>query len=296
MPRVLRILNRLIIGGPSRNAVYLSKYMQPEFETLLVTGGKEDHEQDADDLAMEHGITPYCISEMKRVISFKEDWVAYKKIKRLIREFKPDIVHTHAAKAGALGRLAARQCNVPVIVHTFHGHVFHSYFGAAKTNFYIRAERYLAKFTDSMIAISAKQKEELTDTFRIAPAFKFHVVPLGLHLEPFMHDQPEKRKHFREEFGLDENTIAIGIIGRLVPVKNHALYIKSIHQVLLQTKSPLRLLSSGMAKAGKGLRIWRWNWALIFVRQEHGSLKSLLFLLHGAPILMLFVPGWILFV
>jgi len=234
MPRILRILNRLIIGGPSRNAVYLSRYLQPEFETLLVTGGKEDHEQDAEELATENGIIPYSIPEMKREISFKDDWISYKKIKKLIREFRPDIVHTHAAKSGALGRLAARHCGVPVIIHTFHGHVFHSYFGPAKTNFFIRAERYLAKFTDRMIAISEKQKTELASQFRIAPADKFHIIPLGLHLDPFTENQQEKRDRFRKEFQLKEDEIAVGIIGRLVPVKNHAMFINVMQRIFLQ--------------------------------------------------------------
>src|SRR5688572_1413672 len=126
MPRVLRILNRLVIGGPSKNAVYLTRYMQPDFETMLVIGGKEDHEQDADFLATHHGIEPVVIPEMRRPVSFGSDWIAYKKLKKLINNFRPDIIHTHAAKSGALGRMAAKHCDVPVIVHTFHGHVFHS--------------------------------------------------------------------------------------------------------------------------------------------------------------------------
>lgn len=232
MPRVLRILNRLVIGGPSKNAVYLSRYMQPEFDTLLVIGGKEDHEQDAEFLATSHQLQPVCIPEMKRPVSFGSDWAAYNKLKKLMREFKPDIVHTHAAKSGALGRLAAKHCHVPVIVHTFHGHVFHSYFNSFKTNFFIRAERYLAGFSDAIIAISDVQKKELSEEFRIAPAEKFRVIPLGLDLDHFITGQEEKRKRFRDEFGLDDETIAIGIIGRLVPVKNHSLFLKAIKKVL----------------------------------------------------------------
>lgn len=232
MPKVLRILNRLVIGGPSKNAVYLTRYMQPGFETILVTGGKEDHEQDADFLAVSHQVEPLCIPEMKRPISFGSDWVAYKKLKKLITDFKPDIVHTHAAKSGALGRLAASHCNVPVIVHTFHGHVFHSYFNSIKTGFFLQAERWLAGFSDAIIAISDVQKKELADDFRIAPAEKFRVIPLGLDLDHFITDQEMKRNKFRDEFGLDDQTVAIGIIGRLVPVKNHALFVKAIKYLL----------------------------------------------------------------
>ena len=159
MPRVLRILNRLIIGGPAINATYLTKYMAPEFETMLVIGGKDDHEQDADHLSMDLGITPVEVPEMKRSISPVDDGIAYKKIKRLIEKFRPDIVHTHAAKSGVIGRLAADACNVPVIVHTFHGHVFHSYFNKWKTNTGSQIERYLAKRSTCIIAISELQKQ-----------------------------------------------------------------------------------------------------------------------------------------
>ena len=245
MPRVLRILNRLIIGGPSKNAIYLSRYMQPEFETLLVIGGKEGHEQDADFLASANNISPTCIPEMLRPISPRNDWVAYKKLKKLIKEYKPDIVHTHAAKSGALGRLAAKNSNVPVIVHTFHGHVFHSYFNSLKTNFFIRAERYLAGFTDAIVAISDVQKKELSTEFKIAGADKFRVIPLGLDLDNFIIDQEIKKQKFRAEFELDDDTVAIGIIGRLVPVKNHTLFLKALRYVLNNTSIKVKAFIVG---------------------------------------------------
>ena len=252
MPRVLRILNRLIIGGPSKNAVYLSRYMQPDFETLLVIGGKEDHEQDADFLATANNIEPRCISEMKRPISPRHDWIAYNKLKKLIKEYRPDIVHTHAAKSGALGRLAAKHANVPVIVHTFHGHIFHSYFNSLKTNFFIRTERYLAGFSDAIVAISDVQKKELSGDFRIASPDKFRVIPLGLDLDNFTIDQELKRNKFRTEFGLDDQTVAIGIIGRLVPVKNHSLFLKGLKYVLNNTSVRVKafIIGDGESRGG----------------------------------------------
>jgi glycosyltransferase involved in cell wall biosynthesis len=245
MPRVLRILNRLIIGGPSKNAVYLSRYMQPDFETLLVIGGKEDHEQDADFLAIANNIEPRCIPEMKRQISPRQDWAAYNKLKKLIKEYKPDIVHTHAAKSGALGRLAAKHANVPVIIHTFHGHVFHSYFNSVKTNFFIRTERYLAGFSDAIVAISEVQKKELSADFKIASPDKFRVIPLGLDLDNFTIDQEIKRHKFRTEFDLDDDTVAIGIVGRLVPVKNHSLFLKGLKYVLNNTNAKVKAFIVG---------------------------------------------------
>ncbi len=245
MPRVLRILNRLVIGGPSKNAVYLTHYMQPDFETMLVTGGKEEHEEDADHLASAHGIRPVCIPEMLRPVSFNLDWIAYKKLKKLIREFKPDIVHTHAAKSGALGRMAARHAGVPVIVHTFHGHVFHSYFNSFKTNFFIRAERYLASFSDAIVAISEVQKKELSEEFRIAGPEKFRIIPLGLDLNHFITGQDIKRKKFRDEFQVDDETITIGIIGRIVPVKNHPLFVRALKEVLDRSSRKIKAFIVG---------------------------------------------------
>src|SRR5687767_760801 len=227
MPRVLRILNRLAVGGPVLNATYLTKYLYPDFETLFVVGEKEDHEKSADFLTDALGISYLTVPGMGRSVNPLSDWKSYRHIRKIIKSYKPDIVHTHAAKPGAIGRLAASAAKVPVIVHTFHGHVFHSYFNAAKSNFFINTERFLARKSDAIIAISGQQHKELTEDFRIASKEKFHLIPLGLDLDKFQRDQPEKRMKFRMEFGLADDEIAIGIVGRLVPVKNHYLFLKA---------------------------------------------------------------------
>lgn len=228
MPKVLRIINRFNIGGITYNVSYLSKYLEPEYETLLVGGPEEEGEDSSLYIPQNLGLNPLVLQQFQREINFKSDYAAYKEIKKLIKEFKPDIVHTHASKAGAIGRLAAAHCHVPIIVHTFHGHVFHSYFGKLKTSFYLFIERYLAKQSTAIIAISNKQKQELTETFNIAPKEKFHVVPLGFDLERFTQNKELNRKSFREKYTLDNNTIAIGIIGRLAPIKNHELFVEAI--------------------------------------------------------------------
>src|SRR5687767_8954078 len=126
--RVLRIINRFNLGGPTYNVSYLAKFLAPEFETLLIGGEKDDSEASSDYIVKSLGLEPRIIKGMKRSVNPLDDYKAYREIRRIIREFKPDIVHTHASKAGALGRYAAIKEKVPVIVHTFHGHVFHSYF------------------------------------------------------------------------------------------------------------------------------------------------------------------------
>jgi len=245
MPRVLRILNRLAVGGPVLNATYLTRYMAPEFETLLVVGEKEDHEKSAEYLAKDLGINYVTVKAMGRSVNPASDYFAYREIKSLIRSFKPDIVHTHAAKPGALGRLAAAHSGVPAILHTFHGHVFHSYFSSLKSKFFINTERYLGRQSDAIIAISEQQRKELVEDFRIAPADKFRVVPLGFDLDRFRTNTEEKRARFRQEFGVDNETIAIGIIGRLVPVKNHYLFLKAVKHVLDNTTKKVKAFIIG---------------------------------------------------
>ena len=245
MPRIIRVFNRLIVGGPVLNVAYLTKYLSPEFETLLVVGEKDAHEKSAEPMVKELGINYITVPQMGRSINPASDFIAYKEIKKIISDYKPDIVHTHAAKPGALGRLAAAALDVPVIVHTYHGHVFHSYFNSLKTAFFINTERYLGRKSDAIIAISEQQKKELAQDFKIAPEEKFRIVPLGFNLDKFREDQPTKRQKFRAEFGLADDEIAIGIIGRLVPVKNHYLFLKGITHVLRHTTKKVKAFIVG---------------------------------------------------
>lgn len=245
MPRVLRIHNRLIIGGPAINVTYLSKYMEPEFETTLVIGGRDDHEQDADHLLKDLHLRPVVVEEMKRKIYPLQDGIAYRKIKELIEEYKPDIVHTHAAKSGIIGRLAADACKVPIIVHTFHGHVFHSYFNKFTTKTFIHIERYLAKRSSGIVAISESQKHELADIYKICEPEKIQIIPLGLDLDKFELKQEMKREDFRSRYGIEEDEIAIGIIGRVVPVKNHALFVAAAKKLLSKTNKKIRFVIVG---------------------------------------------------
>ena len=228
MKRILRIINRFNLGGPTFNAAYLTKYLYPEYETLLIGGIHEEHEESSEFILNSLGIKAIVIPEMRRSINGLSDYQAYLKIKKIINNFNPHIVHTHASKAGMLGRKAAFDTNVPVVVHTFHGHVFHSYFNAIKTHTFIQIERKLAKKTDKIIAISNLQKEELVKKYKIASENKVEVIPLGLDLNRFVENQKEKRYIFRKENNLDDNEIAIAIVGRLVPIKNHQLFIKTI--------------------------------------------------------------------
>jgi len=245
MPKVLRIINRLNIGGPTYNAAYLSKYLSDDFETLLVAGEKDETEDSSQFILHELGLKPIIIPEMKREINFKNDRIAYQKIKEIIADFKPDIVHTHASKAGAIGRLAAYKMKVPVILHTFHGHVFHSYFGKVKTTIYKTIERKLARKSTKIIAISAIQKKELAKIHKIAKPNKIKVIPLGFDLNKFKENQKDKRNSFRQKWLIEDNEIAIGIIGRLVPIKNHHFFLNVVKNISELTTRKVRFIIIG---------------------------------------------------
>lgn len=245
MPKILRIINRFNLGGITYNVSYLTKYLPEEYDTLLVGGPEEEGESSSLHITDSLGLKPVIIKDLNREISFPNDYKAYKELKRLIREFKPDIVHTHASKAGAIGRLAAIHCKVPVIVHTFHGHVFHSYFGSFKTNLYKRIEQYLAQRSSAIVTNSEKLKKELSEDFKIVAAQKIHVIPLGFDLERFQVNKIEKRKAFRNKYKIKEDELVISIIGRLAPIKNHELFFDAIDYVSKNSTKKIKAIIVG---------------------------------------------------
>ena len=245
MKKILRIINRFNLGGPTYNAAYLTKYLEPDYETLLIGGQHDESEKSSMHILDNLGLKPIIIPEMQRSLNPYKDQIAFKKIQNIIKEFKPDIVHTHAAKAGALGRRAAYKMGVKQIYHTFHGHVFHSYFGSFKTRIFKEIEKNLAKKSTKIIAISEIQKRELSKIHKICPEKKIEVIPLGFDLERFNTDKDSKRKEFRKKWNLKENEIAIGIIGRLVPIKNHVFFIDAIQEVLKKSEFPVRAFIVG---------------------------------------------------
>jgi glycosyltransferase involved in cell wall biosynthesis len=256
MPRVLRIINRLNIGGPTFNVAYLTHYLPSNYETLLLAGQIDETEGSSSFIPEELGIVPQYVQHMHREIRPKDDLKAYREIRDVIRSYKPDIVHTHAAKAGALGRLAAHNEGVKVIVHTFHGHVFHSYFGPLKTRFFLEAERFLARRSTAIVAISELQKKELSEQYKIAPASKIHVVENGFDLHRFMERQEDKRVVFRNRYHVEDHEVAVGIVGRLVPIKNHKLFLDTFALAKSQTQVPLRAFIVGDGELRKELEAY----------------------------------------
>ena len=232
MIKVLRIINRFNLGGPTFNAALLTRYLDDDFETLLIGGVPDEGETDSLHILEKYDVKPIIIPELIRNPNPVSDRKAYRKIKAIIEEFKPDIVHTHASKAGVLGRKAAISCGVKTIVHTYHGHVFHSYFGKFKTHLIKSLERNLAKKSSGIVAISNLQKEELVKKHRICAADKVKVVPLGFDLSSFLQDNSAKRDQVRNDYKIEAGDVAIAIVGRLAPIKNHSFFLKVIEQLL----------------------------------------------------------------
>jgi glycosyltransferase involved in cell wall biosynthesis len=230
MLRILRILNRLNVGGPTLNVAYLSKYIDKQYQTKVIAGIKEEHEGSSAYVLEDLGLSFEYVPDMYRSISLAKDYKAFKFIRKTITDYGPDIVHTHAAKAGVLGRLAAyhNSRRPKVILHTYHGNVFDGYFSPLKTKVFLAIERYLAKKSTAIIAISDRQKNDLVNKYRIAPAHKVHVIRLGFDLKRFTENIEKKRQNFRVYYSIPEDITVITITGRLTAIKNHSLLIESL--------------------------------------------------------------------
>ena len=243
--KILRIINRFNIGGPTYNATFLTRFISDDYETLLVGGLPDEGETDSLHVLKEYGVEPLLIEEMKRLPSFQNDRKAYLRLKEIIKEYKPDIVHTHASKAGALGRKAALSCKVPIIVHTFHGHVFHSYFGKIKTKLFKLIERRLAKKSTGIVAISELQKKELSLEHNICKDHKIKVINLGFDLKKFNNNLETNRELTRNNFSIDQDEIAVAIVGRLAPIKNHHFFLDVIQEISNRSKKRIAVFIVG---------------------------------------------------
>jgi glycosyltransferase involved in cell wall biosynthesis len=228
--RVLRAITRLNIGGPAIHAILLTHGLQNDrFSSVLVTGREGPFEGTMRGLATSYGVRPRILEELGREVRPANDLRATIRMYRLIRASRPDIVHTHMAKAGTAGRLAARLARVPIVVHTFHGHTFHSYFGRAKTAFFLRVERTLARFTDRIVAVGEDQRREIA-AYGIAPLDKIVPIPLGLEIEPLL-DAERDRGGLKAELGLNGHSKLVGIVARLVPIKAHEIFLEAAARV-----------------------------------------------------------------
>ena len=219
---VLRVIARLNVGGPAIHATLLTGRLNPaRFATTLVAGSEEAGEANYLEL---HGRTmPVLIlPDLGREIRPLSDMRTVWRLMQVVRRERPHIVHTHTAKAGALGRLAAILCGVPIVVHTYHGHVLRGYFSPAKTAVYRAIERLLALGTDRLLTVTDRVGQELQALGVGRPA-QYRTLPLGFDLAPLLVAE-RRRGELRAELQVGDAPL-VGIVARLVPIKAHEVFL-----------------------------------------------------------------------
>ncbi len=224
--RICRVISRLNIGGPGQQCILLSAGLNGgRFETLLISGQEMATEGDLRDLAARRGVSPLYVPELGRRVRIEADLIALGKLCRLFRRVRPHIVHTHTSKTGTLGRIAAWLTGIPATVHTFHGHVFRGYFPPSLSRLFVRVERTLARRTSRLVALSEGQRQDLL-ALGIGKPHQTVMIPPGVELAPFLKCQ-RKPGELRRDLGLALDAPLVGIVGRLVPIKGHRIFLRA---------------------------------------------------------------------
>ena len=241
--RIARVITRLNIGGPSIQAINLSRELTARgFETRLIHGHLAEGEGDMTTLLPLGDTDTVYIDDLVRPMSPLRDLRAFWRIYRAFRKWRPDIVHTHMAKAGSLGRLAALAYNRTRgasrrarLIHTYHGHVFEGYFGSPSTRIFLFVERWLGKRTDALIAISPQVRKDLLDTYGIAREAQLKLIPLGFNLDRLLAVSPEDREAARASFQIPQEAIVVTTVGRLTAIKQHTLFLEMAGRLAKQS-------------------------------------------------------------
>jgi glycosyltransferase involved in cell wall biosynthesis len=261
--RVLRVIARMNIGGPAYHVALLSGRLDPErYDTLLVAGRPGPGEGSFEGLARDYGARLEPLPSLSPEIDPRADLEALLALRRIVRTFKPHIVHTHTAKAGVLGRLAAIAPGRrrPLIVHTYHGHVLDGYFGPLVTAAYRGVERALAPLSDRLVGVSDATVDDLV-RLGVARPERFAVIPLGLDLDRFLSLAPEPDAAARAAAGARPDDVVALYAGRLVPIKQVDVLLRGVARAR-ESGAPLRLVILGdgelrpeLERLARGLRI-----------------------------------------
>lgn len=228
---IANVIARLNVGGAATEAILMTHALQMRgYRAVLLIGEVSPQEASMESLAYELGLRPIKICTLSREISPASDLKSLWRLIRTFRRERPMVVHTHTAKAGTLGRLAAMVARVPVRVHTFHGHVFDGYFSPRVTRIILAIERFLGRHTDCIVAVSQSQQKDLVETYRIASPDKVVTIPIGLNLDPFLQVDGQEGS-LRAAVGCGPRAILVGWVGRLTAIKAPDLFLESAARI-----------------------------------------------------------------
>lgn len=256
--RILRIIARLNVGGPAIHVALASAGLDAtkRYQTRLLAGDLGEGEGDMEWFARERGVAVEKVRGLGRELSAGGDLRAVSHVLRVCRAFEPHVIHTHTAKAGAVGRVAGALHNLTrgraapraKLVHTFHGHVLNGYFGRVKQGVFRSVERGLATRADRLVVPSPRLLDELV-AMRVGRREQYAVVPLGFELAPFLAVAPRAKGApagaLRQELGIPADAFAIGIVGRLTAIKNQSMFLRAAARLRRRTRTPMRFVLIG---------------------------------------------------
>lgn len=234
--RIVRLITRLNVSGPALQSILLTAELRRlGYETHLIAGHTPTDRDNMLGMAARCDVNPLIVDDLTRSLNplrfVRAVWTLY----RLLRRLQPDIVHTHTTTAGFVGRIVARLAGVRVIVHTLHVHPFKGYYNPLRTRVFRWVEWLGARLSDSIITLSESLRQELVETYHIAPKRALTVLPLGFDLAQFA-AVPRHRNAFRTAHGIPADVPLVGFVGRLIPVKNPACFLTVI--AALRTRLP----------------------------------------------------------
>lgn len=211
----------MIVGGAQENTLFNCMDLRRDFgdDVLLVTGPALGPEGDLISQGRAGDLPVHKLDSLRRNIHPKHDWLAARGLRAIIREFEPDVVHTHSAKGGLLGRYAASRERVPLVIHTVHGAPFHPYQSATARRFFQGCERWAAKRCHHLISVADAMTDLMVDA-NIAPREKFTTIHSGMDVEPFL-VADKTRAAIRAKLGIDDDAVVIGKVARLFHLKGH---------------------------------------------------------------------------
>jgi glycosyltransferase involved in cell wall biosynthesis len=266
-PRLLFIVGRFVVGGHASDNIPLLYLLRNKYTIQIIYGRKEPDEMEPEFLLKQYpGLDVQKLPTLKRTINPFADLITLISLYKKVSRFRPDIIHTHGSKSGLAGRLAGWMYGKAVIIHTFHGHLFHSYFSPIVTKAIITVERLMSKITHAAIALGTSQKDDIVEKFKIFPAHKVSIIPLGMV-------EPDKnfiqRQNLRTFYKVRPEEITIAIVGRIVPIKNHIDFLKIACEILAAGVKNVRFFIIGDGTDRRSLELFLQEKAIAYSVPEN---------------------------